>query len=110
MRLVSAGSPEASWAVESASPRIQKLIGKNLDIEKAARSLTKPFLQVHGDMDLSVSISEGQRLAEWTGTDLCIIKGAEHTFGTKQPWEASELPEDMLRAMSAIIFFFEGDQ
>ena len=81
-----------------------------LDIEKAARSLTKPFLQVHGDMDLSVSISEGQRLAEWTGTDLCIIKGAEHTFGTKQPWEASELPEDMLRAMSAIIFFFEGDQ
>lgn len=77
-----------------------------LDIEKAARSLEIPFLQIHGDMDLSVSISEGQSIAEWTDTEVKVIKGADHTFGTKQPWESSDLTEEMEEVVEACSEFF----
>ena len=77
-----------------------------LDIEKAARSLDIPFLQIHGDMDLSVSISEGQSIAEWTDTEVKVIKGADHTFGTKQPWESNDLTEEMEEVIQACSEFF----
>jgi uncharacterized protein len=79
-----------------------------LDIEKAARSLKIPFLQVHGDMDTSVSISEGQALAKWTNTELKIIKGADHSFGTYQPFTEQMLPEDMEKVMSHLLRFLRA--
>jgi uncharacterized protein len=79
---------------------------ETLNIEKACSELNCDFLQIHGDMDVSVSISEGMNLAKWTETDLCIIKGAEHTFGARQPWESDELPEEMLEAANRILEFY----
>lgn len=73
-----------------------------LNIEEALKSLHVPFLQIHGDMDLAVSISEGQLLAEWSDTELCIIKGAEHTFGAKHPWESKELPFDLISVLKYV--------
>lgn len=81
---------------------------KRLNIEHAATQLSVPFLQVHGDMDVSVSITEGMNLAAWTKTDLKIIKGAEHTFGTKHPWEQEELPEEMIEALEAVCQFYDS--
>lgn len=78
-----------------------------LNIEKAAISLNIPFLQIHGDMDVSVSISEGQALAAWTQTELKIIKGADHTFGSVQPWDQALLPDDLSQALAAAIAFFD---
>ncbi len=78
-----------------------------LDIEKACGQLSCDFLQVHGDMDVSVSITEGIQLAEWTNTELCIIKGAEHTFGSSQPWDSDKLPEDLQNALNRIKDFLE---
>lgn len=77
-----------------------------LNIESAANKISVPFLQIHGDMDQSVSISEGIALANWTDTEVNIIKGAEHTFGTKQPWESKELPEEMIEVVNAAVAFF----
>ncbi|MEX1003154.1 MAG: alpha/beta fold hydrolase [Crocinitomicaceae bacterium] len=77
-----------------------------LDIELAARELKIPFLQIHGDMDQSVSISEGLALAAYTDTRIAIIKGAEHTFGTKHPWDSDQLPEDLKKAINKAIEFF----
>lgn len=77
-----------------------------LNIEKAARSLKIPFLQIHGDMDTSVSISEGQNIADWTTTALCIIKGADHTFGAVQPWDQHVLPTDLKIAADKMSVFF----
>lgn len=79
-----------------------------LDIESAAKSLKIPFLQVHGDVDEAVSISEGRELAEWTGTEMKIVKGADHTFGTSQPWTEPELPYEMERAYEALLGFFKS--
>lgn len=77
-----------------------------LNIEKAAQEIQIPFLQIHGDMDQSVSISEGLALAGWTETEVKIIKGAEHTFGTKQPWTSEELPGEMVEVIESAIEFF----
>jgi pimeloyl-ACP methyl ester carboxylesterase len=77
-----------------------------LDIERAASNLKIPFLQIHGDMDQSVSISEGIAVANWTDTEVKIIKGGEHTFGTKQPWESNDLPEEMKEVVAAAVEFF----
>ncbi len=80
---------------------------ENLNIEAACEKMKKPFLQVHGDMDLVVSISEGLNVSKWTKTRVQIIKGAGHTFQTKHPWEEDELPTDMQEAVEAILSFFE---
>jgi pimeloyl-ACP methyl ester carboxylesterase len=78
---------------------------EQLDIEFAATNLNIPFIQIHGDMDISVSISEGLNLANWTGTEVSVIKDADHTFGTKQPWENNQLPNEMKEVISACIEF-----
>jgi len=80
-----------------------------LSIEKAAKDLQIPFKQIHGDMDLSVSISEGQNLANWTTTDLSIIKGADHTFGAQHPWNQESLPEDLLKVIKITLLFLDDD-
>lgn len=81
---------------------------EELDIEAAARSLKIPFLQIHGDMDEAVSISEGQQLAKWTRTRVFIVKGAGHTFETSHPWNKDELPYEMKKVLDEGIRFFGG--
>lgn len=81
----------------------------NLNIESACENLKIPFLPIHGDMDLAVSISEGIQLSTWADVDLEIIKGAEHTFQTKHPWTESELPYDMQNVVDKTITFFESE-
>ena len=79
----------------------------DLNIQFACEKLKQPFLQIHGDMDLAVSVSEGLNIAKWTDTSLSIVKGAEHTFGTKHPWELDHLPEDMIVVVNKTFDFFE---
>lgn len=82
---------------------------ENLNIEKWARKINIPFLQIHGDMDQSVSIHEGSDLALWTQTKLEIIKGADHTFGANHPYHNKEIPEDMKEALELTLRFFSVD-
>ena len=81
----------------------------DLSIEKAAGKLSAPFLQIHGDMDTSVSISEGIKLAEWTNSELAIVKGADHTFGAQEPWIYDVLPEDLKEAINRTLAFLKSD-
>ncbi|MGV6860175.1 MAG: alpha/beta hydrolase family protein [Putridiphycobacter sp.] len=78
----------------------------NLNIKQACERLRIPFLPIHGDMDLAVSISEGINIANWAKVDLEIIKGAEHTFQTKQPWTDPNLPYDMQNVVDKTLDFF----
>lgn len=81
-----------------------------LDIESAANQMKKPFLQIHGDMDLSVSISEGLYLANWTNTQIKIIKGGDHTFGTKQPWNSQQLSDQLQEVVQTCLEFINKQQ
>lgn len=84
---------------------------EKLDIQLATEKLSIPFLVVHGDMDVVVSISEGQLLGKWSAQNnkaerIAIVKGAGHTFGATHPWTAKELPEDLEKACTAVLTFF----
>ena len=108
---------EASWHVGGFSDplmdckeckarwRADKLVDDKIE---ACENLKIPFLPIHGDMDLAVSISEGIQLSRWADVDLEIIKGAEHTFQTKQPWTDNELPYDMKKVVEKTISFFDN--
>jgi dipeptidyl aminopeptidase/acylaminoacyl peptidase len=63
---------------------------KSLSIEKAARNLNKPLLIVHGEIDLTVPIKEGEAVYQWSDknqTELFIVKSAGHTFDIVHPFE-----------------------
>jgi uncharacterized protein len=59
-----------------------------LDILVAARTLGRPWLQVHGTADGTVTFEEAQRLAAEAGAghETLWLDGADHTFGAVHPW------------------------
>lgn len=62
-----------------------------LDIAAAARTLGRPWLQVHGTADTTVPFPEAEELAAAAGQghELLAIPGADHTYGTRHPWAGS---------------------
>lgn len=71
---------------------IEKNYNDLLNIEKALRTLNKPYLIVHGDQDLAVPIAEAETLYEWSNkglTEIFKISGTGHTFDIKHPFEGS---------------------
>jgi dipeptidyl aminopeptidase/acylaminoacyl peptidase len=63
-----------------------------LDIGKAAATLGKPLLIMHGEQDLSVRIEEGERLrslADRSLTEYEAIPRTAHTFGVVHPFEGT---------------------
>jgi len=78
-----------------------------LDIEKACRELHKPVMVIHGDEDTSVSITESERIATWTNTELHIIHGADHVYGASQPWLKDVLPEKLEEVCGYMLEFLQ---
>ena len=76
-----------------------------LDIQKACETSTKRTLVIHGDADTSVEIKEGHDIANWLKTRLFEIEEADHTFGAKEPWDTTELPEHLEKVCDLIIGF-----
>ncbi|PID62124.1 MAG: alpha/beta hydrolase [Ignavibacteriae bacterium] len=63
-----------------------------LNIEKAVRNLQIPYLLVHGEQDLAVSIKEAENIYYWSNkekTELFKVKGTGHTFDIKHPFEGA---------------------
>lgn len=76
------------------------------DLGRAARRVTSPWLQVHGEVDESVPLREGRALWEHTegrATFLPIPRGT-HTFGARHPW-AGMTPE-LARAFDDTVAWF----
>jgi pimeloyl-ACP methyl ester carboxylesterase len=67
--------------------------GKDLlNIELAVKQLNCPLLIAHGEQDLSVPVSEGEKLFEWSNkklTEFHKIAAVGHTFNMKHPFEGS---------------------
>jgi esterase/lipase len=76
-----------------------------LDVQKACETSTKRTLVIHGDADTSVEIKEGHDIANWLKTRLFEIEEADHTFGAKEPWDSTELPEHLEKVCDLIIGF-----
>jgi pimeloyl-ACP methyl ester carboxylesterase len=65
---------------------------ERLDLQKAAGRLEVPYLIVHGTADESVSIEDGELLAEAAPsatTRFLKVEGAGHTFGAVHPFRGT---------------------
>ena len=78
---------------------------EKLSIEQITKSLHKPTLIIHGSEDISVSITEGEELSEWTATPLIKIEYTDHVFGAKHPWNENYLPAPLKLACEKISEF-----
>jgi pimeloyl-ACP methyl ester carboxylesterase len=78
-----------------------------LNIKNAVSNLNIPFLIVHGDQDETVPAEEANNLHSWNkNSELLVIPGANHTFGSAQPWKSQSLPEHLDAAAEKTIDFF----
>lgn len=83
-----------------------------LNLSKACeviKSKGLPILHVHGDSDDAVSIEESIQLTQWSKGKLVVIKGANHTFGTKHPWSGLMLPNELSKAAHEILTFIQNN-
>lgn len=80
---------------------------EKLNIQKFCDSATIPLQIIHGDSDTSVSIDEGIELAQWSESELQVIKGANHTFGSEHPWKSDNLPKPLEEVCRLTLSFFE---
>lgn len=69
---------------------IESNSGDLLNIQKAVKSLNRPFLIIHGEQDVTVPIKEAHQLFEWSDKNLSaieIISFTGHTFNISHPFE-----------------------
>ena len=79
-----------------------------LDIQAAAKSLKKPYLIIHGEEDEAVSPHEARASHQWnTQSTLLLIPHTGHTFGSKHPYEAQDLPVALQRITDESIAFLK---
>lgn len=82
----------------------------SLNIEKAVKNLSKPFLIVHGEQDLTVPVQEGKLLFEFSNkylTEIEIISSTGHTFDVVHPFKSSNQKFD--RVLSKTLEFFRNN-
>ncbi|KMQ58429.1 alpha/beta hydrolase [Chryseobacterium angstadtii] len=64
------------------------------DVERATEMAKAYVLIVHGTHDESVSAKSAEHLHILNpNSELFLVEGADHTFGSKEPWTGNELPE-----------------
>lgn len=66
------------------------------DVERAMEMIKANVLIIHGTKDDAVSDKSAEHLHLLNpNSELFLVENANHTFGGKEPWEASILPKDL---------------
>ena len=82
---------------------------ERLTINRSAKSITKPWLIIHGHADTSVALKEGEALHYWNPkSEFVIINEANHVFGASHPWEQKEMPHHLKQAVDKTILFLKN--
>jgi pimeloyl-ACP methyl ester carboxylesterase len=82
-----------------------------LTVQAAAKNLKLPHLIIHGDTDTSVDLKEAFALHKWhPESQLILLEGANHVFGSHHPWDFSELPPCLQQIHSKISHFINNLQ
>ena len=77
-----------------------------LTIKTAAEKLSIPYLIVHGNMDETVALKEAENLNTWhPESQLEVIDGANHSFGSAQPWTQHVMPPHLTLAVKRSLEF-----
>ena len=81
---------------------------ERLTIKSAVANMNIPFLIVHGDQDETVPMAEAENVNQWNeGSLLRVIQGANHTFGSSQPWNENALPKHLKAAIDETLEFLQ---
>ena len=79
-----------------------------LDIIAKAKEVKQPWLIVHGDADPTVPLQcAGDLKAAQPNAELLVIPGADHTFGSSQPYTESFLPPALHDFCRASVIFLK---
>ena len=79
---------------------------EELNILKAAKMINLPWLIIHGDEDLNVSIAVGREFKKNNSAASFIkIDGANHVFGASHPFNDKQLPDQLLKVCEASVKF-----
>lgn len=83
---------------------------ERLNIKRASSTLKIPHLIIHGNKDTSVSINEAENLHKWNpNSELVIIDGADHVFGTKHPWQKTKLSKELEIVIQSVVSFINSN-
>lgn len=86
---------------------VEKNHRKHLNVQQAVRDLNKPLLLVHGATDETVPYFEGEELnifSDPSMSQMSLIPGGTHTFGTKHPFEGSTPAFDLVLKQTTNFF------
>jgi pimeloyl-ACP methyl ester carboxylesterase len=79
-----------------------------LDIMAMAKLVKQPWLIAHGDADPTVPLSSAKELKEaQPHAELLVIPGADHTFGSSQPYTGTALPPPLHDFCKAAVKFLK---
>jgi len=79
-----------------------------LDIIAQAKKVDQPWLIAHGDADPTVPLSCAEELkAAQPKAKLLVVPGADHTFGSSQPYTGAALPPLLRDFCQAATAFFK---
>ncbi|MGZ4045864.1 MAG: alpha/beta hydrolase family protein [Bacteroidia bacterium] len=81
---------------------------ERLNILKAAKNLSIPFLIVHGTADEAVDVHDAKQLhITAKHSKLFLVEGASHTFGARHPFVETSLPQDAKNVIEKTILFLK---
>ncbi len=75
---------------------------------KKAKSLSIPFLIIHGTADEAVNLREAEDLKRaCRNAELFLVEDASHTFGVKHPFDEAKFPEQAENVIQKTICFLK---
>jgi pimeloyl-ACP methyl ester carboxylesterase len=81
---------------------------ERFSIKRAVKNMKIPQFIVHGNDDPTVSENEAKAIHSWNPqSDLKIIKGADHVFNAKHPWDEAALPDCLKSVVERTIAFLK---
>ena len=81
---------------------------KRFNLAETCPKIKIPVLLFHGTNDESVDFSHAEKLHSWLeNSELVKMENANHTFGSKEPWESSSLPENLEKVVEKAINFLK---
>ena len=79
---------------------------ERLTIQLAVKKIKIPMLIIHGAADTTVMEKEARFLHQWNpDSELKVIEKADHSFGTRHPWKAKNLPKDLKKVVESSLSF-----
>ena len=80
----------------------------SLDISRLARKINNPFCIIHGRDDTVVKEEDAEELDSLISTsNLIVIEGAGHTFGSSHPFSGDELPKQLNQVVEESLLFLK---